>query len=86
MKFCRQCSLLRMASIGQGLSGTTNQISSPMQPELRVSMPHVVTNGYSACSTAQYMAPPVVLDRFDGNILKYPAFKWKFLKFVESVC
>jgi len=49
-------------------------------------MPHVVTNGYSTCSTAPYMAPPVVLDRFDGNILKYAEFKRKFLKFVQSVC
>ena len=55
-------------------AGTPNQIFSPMQPVVGASMPHVVTNGYSTCSTAPYMAPPVVLDRFDGNILKYPQF------------
>ena len=50
-------------------AGTPNQIFSPMQPAVGASMPHVVTNGYSTCSTAPYnMAPPVVLDRFDGNI------------------
>ena len=56
-------------------AGTPNQIFSPMQPAVGASLPHVVTNGYSTCSTAPYMAPPVVLDRFDGNILKYPEFK-----------
>ena len=66
--------------------GTPNQIFSSMQPAVGASLPHVVTNGYSTCSTAPYMAPPVVLDRFDGNILKYPEFKRKFLKFVQSVC
>ena len=62
-------------------AGSPNQIFSPMQPAVEASMPHLVTNGYSTCSTAPYMAPPVVLDRFDGNILKYPEFKRKFLKF-----
>ena len=54
-----------------------------------VYMPHVVSPcnnmpGYSRYA-AQHMTPAVVIEKFDGNVLRFPEFNRKFFKFVDAV-
>jgi len=54
-----------------------------------VYIPHVVSPcnnmpGYSMYA-AQQMTPAVVIEKFDGNVLRYPEFNRKFFKFVDAV-